>query len=386
MKKLLGKKFALAALLVGLLAGASYMFFSDSAGAIIPSEGRALVQRMDLEDVVTSLGTLEPATYVDVGAQTSGQLMRLYVDLGDVVQKGELLAEIDPRTHEAKLVGSRASLAGLRATLAEREAKLLQAERDYRRDAALFEDNAASRSVMQSSETEYRVAKAQVAATRAQIEEAEANLESAELNLSYCKVYAPISGTVVSLDVKEGQTINSSQTAPTLMRVADLEVMRVWASVSEADINKLAIGMDVYFTTIGDSFTRYYARVDKIHPSYTEENDVILYDVVFNMENPNRMFLPAMNAQVFFVRAQAENVLTIPISALMQSQRNASEAMITVLPQDGKPEQRRVKLGVRTRTAVEVLAGLEEGEAISVAPQASKVRTGGVPRTGAPRL
>lgn len=387
MKTLQKKNIYIGLALLCAMAGGSYFFFSGSAGAVIPAESRGQVRRMNLEEVVTSLGTLEPASYVDVGAQTSGQLMKLYVDLSDVVQKGDLLAEIDPRTHAAKVVADKASLANLKASLAEREAKLLQAERDYKRDLKLYKDNATSQSIMQTSETEYQVCKAQVAAVKAQIEQAQANLESDELNLSYCKIYAPISGTVVSLEVKEGQTINSSQTAPTLMRIAELEVMTVWASVSEADINKLRPGMDVYFTTIGDSATRYYAKVDKIHPSYTEENDVILYDVVFNVDNPDRVFLPAMNTQVFFVRAQAENVLAIPVSALQQSQKNASETTLTVIQPDGKSERRSVKLGVRTRTAVEVVSGLEEGETISLMPQTGKERAGGGMRPGAgPRL
>lgn len=386
MKILQQKKILVAAALFCAAAGGFYFFFSDKAGAVIPAENLSPVRRMNIEEVVTSLGTLEPATYVDVGAQTSGQLMKLYVELSDVVQKGDLLAEIDPRTHAAKVVADKASLANLQASLAEREAKLVQAKRDYERDSKLFKDKATSESIMQSSETEYRVCMAQVDAIKAQIEEAKANLESDELNLSYCKIYAPISGTVVSLDVKEGQTINSSQTAPTLMRIADLEVMTVWASVSEADINKLQPGMDVYFTTIGDNATRYYAKVDKIHPSYTEENDVILYDVVFNVDNPGRIFLPAMNTQVFFVRAQADNVLVIPISALSQSQRNASEAMLTVMLPGGKNESRRVGLGVRTRTFVEVVSGLEEGETISLTAQAGSKAASGTqgPPPGAP--
>lgn len=354
--------------LIFLLAGTDLLGGLWGDGKAPAGQYEVTVQRMNLEEAVTALGKLEPATYVDVGAQTSGQLLTLHVELGAVVEKGELLAEIDPRTHQAKLDADKATLANLEANLAERQAQLVQAERNYKRDSALRRQNAASELSAQTSETEFKVAKAQVAAIEAQILQAKANLDSDELNLSYTRIYAPISGTVVSLDVKEGQTLNSSQTAPTLMRIADLTVMTVWASVSEADINKLKPGMDVYFTTVGDTATRYYAKLDKIHPSYTEENDVILYDVVFDVANPDGVFLPAMNTQVFFVLAKADDVLALPLSALTDEQKRVGQISVSVIGKAGRPEMRVVDLGVRTRLAVEVKSGLSEGETIIIQP------------------
>lgn len=383
------RKIAIVASIICIGCIAWYVLFSDQAKAVAANQPQARVQRMDLEDVVTALGKLEPATYVDVGAQTSGQLVNLHVELGSVVKKGDLLAEIDQRTHLAKVDADKATLANLEATLAERKAKLAQAQRNYKRDRELLAQNAASELSAQTSETDYKVAQAQLQAVEAQIKQARATLESDELNLSYCRIYAPISGTVVSLDVREGQTINSSQTAPTLMRVAELEVMTVWASVSEADINKLAAGMDVYFTTIGDTSTRYYAKLGKIHPSYTEENDVILYDVVFDVENPDGVFLPAMNTQVFFVRSQALDVLGLPLDVLGGAQKNAANALLKVLLPNGKEEERQVALGMRTRTAVEVVSGLEEGDVVKAAytvKSSSGNRRTGMPGGMGPRI
>ncbi len=361
------------------LAGAGLYFgLSRGAGAAAPTQATAVVRRMDLEDVVTSLGKLEPATYVDVGAQVSGQLMKLHVDLSSVVEKGDLVAEIDPRLHTAKVEQDKATIANLEASLAERKATLAQADRNYKRDQELRRQNAASELALQNSETQYKVAKAQVTAVEAQLRQARANLESDELNLSYCRIYAPIAGTVVSLPVREGQTLNANQTTPTLMRIADLEVMTVWASVSEADIGKLSPGMSVYFTTVGDTATRYHGVVDKIHPSYTEENDVILYDVVFDVKNPDKIFLPAMNTQVFFVRAEARGVLGLSLDALPQSQKAATSLYLTVVKADGKEERRDVRLGARTRAAVEVVSGLNEGERVKLPSAGSG--TGGGPR------
>ncbi|SBV91800.1 Periplasmic component of efflux system [uncultured delta proteobacterium] len=357
---------------VGLYFGIYYQAKADAPAAALYT-----VQRADLEDVVTSLGKLEPATYVDVGAQVSGQIQSLKVVLGSHVAKGELVAEIDPRTHLAKVEADKATLANLQATLAERRANLAQAERNYKRDASLRKQNAASELAAQTSETEFKVAQAQVKAVEAQIDQARATLASNELNLSYTKIYAPISGTVVTLDVKEGQTLNANQTAPQLMRIAVLDTMTVWASVSEADIGKITNGMDVYFTTVGDTDTRYYAKVQQLLPSYKEENDVILYDVTFDVGNPEQVFLPAMNTQVFFVRSQAQGVLALPIQILPAEKRDAKKTVVTVVRSENggkakREETREITLGVRTRTAVEVTGGLVEGDVVKVAPQAAK--------------
>lgn len=368
-------KYIIASATLVLVTGIYFGFFRHAKADAVPS-ALYTVTRADLEEVVTSLGKLEPATYVDVGAQVSGQIQVLHVELGSEVKKGDLVAEIDPRTHLAKVEADKATLANLEASLAERKASLVQARRNYQRDAKLRKQNAASELSAQTSETEYLVAQAQVKAVEAQIDQAKATLASNELNLSYTKIYAPISGTIVTLDVKEGQTLNANQTAPQLMRVAVLETMTVWASVSEADVAKLTPGMDVYFTTIGDTGTRYYAKVQKILPSYTEENDVILYDVTFDVANPEKVFLPAMNTQVFFVRSQAKDVLSLPIQVLPAGNREAKGAKVTVITNAGtgkaREDIRDITFGVRTRTAVEVTEGLKEGDTVKVTQRSAK--------------
>ena len=363
-----------------------YFGFFYKTKASMPNAVLYTVKRADLEDVVTALGKLEPATYVDVGAQISGQILKLHVELGSVVKKGDLLAEIDPRTHEARVEADKATLANLEASLAERKANHQQAQRNYQRDAALRKQNAASELAAQTSETAYKTTQAQVQAVEAQIRQARATLESNSLNLSYTKIFAPISGTIVTLDVKEGQTLNNNQTAPQLMRIAELEIMTVWAAVSEADVNKIHPDMDVYFTTVGDSATRYYTKVQKILPSYTKENDVILYNVIFDVKNPEGTFLPAMNTQVFFVRSQAKGVLSLPVQILPVGRREAHRTVVTLVGEKGREgERREVTLGVRTRTAVEVVSGLAEGDVVRGAAAPRAPRQGGM-RPMTPRL
>ncbi|MDR2726942.1 MAG: efflux RND transporter periplasmic adaptor subunit, partial [Deltaproteobacteria bacterium] len=130
--------------------------------------------------------------------------------------------------------------------------------------------------------------------------------------------------------------------------------------------------MDVYFTTIGDSSTRHHATVQNILPSYTKENDVILYNVTFDVKNPDRIFLPAMNTQVFFVLSQAKGSLSLPVQVLPVSARDAKKAILTVVTANKREERREVVLGVRTRTTVEVLDGLKEGDAVKAAVEPAK--------------
>jgi macrolide-specific efflux system membrane fusion protein len=190
-------------LLVGLAVAWGYL---REGGSADPGFATAAIARGEIEDTVTALGTLQPLQYVDVGAQVSGQLRKIHVKIGDQVQEGDLLAEIDPRIYQARVEADRATLAGLRAQLAERQAQRTLAERQYERQRGLLQANATSREAFESAEAALEVARAQIAALNAQITHAESTLEGDETNLGYTKIFAPMSGTVVSLEARQGQT------------------------------------------------------------------------------------------------------------------------------------------------------------------------------------
>src|SRR5512134_3003942 len=276
----------------------------------------AVATRGDLEDTVTATGTLQPKEFVDVGTQVSGQLKKLHVEVGAIVKAGQLLAEIDPSVYQSKVDADRAQLLNQRAQLADREAQLALADLQLTRQQNLARENATSADALQSAEAARQSALAQVNSIKAQMQQTESTLRGDEANLGYTKIYAPIAGTVVSQAAKLGQTLNANQQAPVVMRIADLSTMTVQAQVSEADVPKLRVGMDVYFTTLGGDNRRFHGKLRQIPPTPTVVNNVVLYDALFDVANPEQRLMTQMTAQVFFVVASAKEAVLVPLAAL----------------------------------------------------------------------
>ncbi|MGA9335412.1 MAG: efflux RND transporter periplasmic adaptor subunit, partial [Rudaea sp.] len=285
---------------------------SAASGAVLT----AVVTRGDLEDTITATGTLQPKDFVDVGTQVSGQLKKVLVDVGAVVEKGQLLAEIDASVYQAKVDGDHAQLLNQQAQLADKRAQLALANLQLKRQLNLTREDATTADALQSAQATSNSAMAQQDSVRAQMQLTESTLRGDEANLGYTKIYAPIAGTVVSQTAKQGQTLNANQQAPIVMRIADLSTMTVEAQVSEADVPKLRVGMDVYFTTLGGDNRRYYGKLRQIPPTPTIVNNVVLYDALFDVENPNQALMTQMTAQVFFVASSARDAVLVPLAAL----------------------------------------------------------------------
>ncbi len=367
------------------------------------------VQRGDIEDVVTATGTLQPRDYVDVGAQVSGQLRKIHVEVGDTVEAGQLLAEIDPTVYRARVDASRAQLRNLRAQLQDREAQLALAQIQLRRQRALMAEDATTKESLQTAEASAKSAAAQLDALRAQIEQIESTLRADEANLQYARILSPMAGTVVSISARQGQTLNTNQQAPVVMRIADLSTMTVQTQVSEADIGRVKLGMEAYFTTLGGSGKRWHGKLEKVEPTPTVTNNVVLYNALFDVLNPDGRLMTQMTAQVFFVVAQAKDALLIPMAALAQGQARPPQAgagpapaappgagapaghgmgsgrgmmsqgrgaasgtsgagprqgTVRVADARGALEERKVELGVSNRVQAQVLSGLAEGERV----------------------
>lgn len=354
----------------------------------------ATVTRGDIEDVVTATGTLQPVEYVDVGAQVSGQLKKIHVEVGSMVKAGDLLGEIDPTVYLSKVDASRAQLRNLRAQLKEREAQVVLARVQFQRQTALMAEDATTTETLQTAEATQKSAEAQLEALRAQIEQYESTLRGDEANLQYARIMSPMAGTVVSITARQGQTLNTNQSAPTILRVADLSTMTVQTQVSEADVSRLKLGMDAYFTTLGGQGKRWSGKLGKVEPTPTVTNNVVLYNALFDVPNEDARLMTQMTAQVFFVVAQAKDVLQIPVAALNQGgrpQRQADagsgstrppgasaqprglrgdratgprRATVKVLKADNTLEERQIEIGVSNRVQAQVLSGLEEGEKV----------------------
>ncbi|WP_232023934.1 efflux RND transporter periplasmic adaptor subunit [Sulfurivermis fontis] len=365
-------------------------FFAAAAG---PVQNIAVVQRGDIEEVVTATGMLQPRDYVDVGAQVSGQLHRIHVDVGSEVKEGDLLAEIDPTLFRARVDASRAQLRYQRAQLQDREAQLVLAEIRHRRQKNLLAEEATTVEALQNAEAELKSARAQIEMLKAQIEQTESSLRADEANLNYARIFAPMAGTVVSITARQGQTLNANQQAPIILRIADLSTMTVQTQVSEADVSRLRLGMEAYFTTLGSQERRWYGKLHRIEPTPTVQNNVVLYNALFDVDNPNRALMTQMTAQVFFVVAEAKEALLVPMSALtMQPARPAADigdgrsrtrrATVQVVAEDGGITPREVEVGISNRIQAQILSGLQEGERVVSTPSAlgARAAAGGMPR------
>lgn len=379
------------ALLVSVAAGLTLFWVLRNDAQANANLRTAPVILGNIEDSITALGTLQPRDYVDVGTQVSGQLLKLHVELGDQVEPGQLLAEIDPTLFEAKVNATRAQLTSQRAQLKQQQAQNRLARLQLQRQRALYAEKATSEEALQSAEAQVEITAAQMEAQQAQIAQTEASLKEELANLEYTKIYAPMGGTVVSQSAKQGQTLNANQSAPVIVQIADLSRMTVKTQVSEADIGKLKVGMPVYFTTLGRD-KRFEASLRQILPTPEVINNVVLYNAEFDVDNPNGELMTQMSAQVFFVNAQANNVLVLPV-AVAQGQRpqrgaNGPTHRVQVL-ENGKPVEREVRFGLRDRVHVQVREGLQQGDQVVLplavasgapAPSGGQRRPGGGPR------
>jgi macrolide-specific efflux system membrane fusion protein len=388
------------------------------SGEKTPEYQTAEVTRGDIEVTISAAGKIVAKESVAVGAQVSGQLTELMVEAGDEVQKGDLLAKIDATIATTSVEANRAQLRELQASRKQQQATLELAKSNADRATMLFKADAIARADYESAVAESVVAAGRLEAIDAQISRQTSSLRADLATLEFTNIYAPISGTVVSIEAVEGQTLNANQTAPTILTLADLSVMTVETDVSEADVLRIAPKQAAWFTTLGDSNRRWETTIRQVLPTPEVLNDVVLYKALLDVQNPEGRLKPQMTAQVFFVTGSAKQAVLVPVTALqsasprrqrpdgaervasgsaerpartggiMQAEaaeppsgeggdsrraamRAAREAnpdaeMATVLVMDakGQPQPRPVLVGLKTRTQAEVLFGLEPGQVV----------------------
>jgi membrane fusion protein, macrolide-specific efflux system len=355
-----------------LVIGAGAFGYHWAFGKAKVSYATAAVERGDIESTVVAAGMVQPIKYVDVGAQTSGKLKSLKVNRGDQVKENELLAEIDPALADTALTGANAALESMTAERSLKQAQLVLAKVQEVRNDELFTNRLISTSDRDITKAAYDVAFADAASLSAQMKQSAAAIDTAKANLGYTKITAPIAGEVVSISLLEGQTLNANQSAPNILRLADISTVTVWAQVSEADIVRVKPDQDVYFTILGDS-RRWNGKVRQILPTPELINNVVFYDVLFDIPNPERELKIQMTAQVFIVLAQAKGVLLIPAAAIGNAGEGA-EAKVRVLKTDGTVEQRTVKIGIKSEISAEVKDGLKEKELVVIGQNAAQGR------------
>lgn len=367
-----------ATVIAAALVGGAWWFWSARADTK-PAFRTQTVALGSVEDTVSAVGVLQPLNYVDVGTQVSGQLKMINVDFGQRVEQGMLLAQIDPTIYEARVAADQANLLALRAQKADKQVQLGLAERQFERQKKLLADRATSQDAYDSAETARKSLIAQIGVLDAQIQQGESTLKSDQANLGYTKIYAPMTGTVVDISARQGQTLNANQQAPIILRIADLDTMTVKTQVSEADVSKLNIGMPAYFTTLGKPDKRREGRLRQILPTPEVVNNVVLYSALFDVENPENDLLTQMSAQVFFVLSKAENLPVVPMAALRPLPNAKNRFGLRVI-EDGQPVRRTVEVAASNRVNAAVSSGLKVGEEVVIDVVAGKPPANAPPR------
>ncbi|WP_438499897.1 efflux RND transporter periplasmic adaptor subunit [Pantoea ananatis] len=378
MKNLLSRRvsqrkfiYALVVLVLILLAGGAWGLRSMLTGSVVTQISQA-IDRGDIEKTVLATGILKPSVQVNVGAQVNGQLKKLYVRAGDRVTKGQLLAEIDPTLQQSEL---RKSEAELDSAIAQKQASLFnltQYQLELKRQRQMDRDGAGTKSSLEQAQARVDTQKAQIKVNEAQIVQAQMALETAKANLGYTRILAPMDGQVLGIVTKEGQTVVSSQTAPTILVLANVDTMTVQTRISETDILKVHPGQPLTFYVVADPKHRYQSVMGTLQDApddalqdegargQPQQSSAVYYNGVFSIPNPDHLLRTAMTAQVFIVTEQAKNVLRLPVMALGQP---LDDDLYVVQVVNGKTtEKRLVRVGINDRQFVEVKEGLSEGE------------------------
>ncbi|MGQ5759945.1 efflux RND transporter periplasmic adaptor subunit [Serratia marcescens] len=340
----------------------------------------ARVERGDIEKSVLATGILKPLRQVNVGAQVNGQLKKLYVKQGDRVIQGQLLAEIDPTLQLNELRKSQAELRSAQAQKLASQAQLKHYQLELKRQRALARDRAGVASDLEKAQAQHDAQLAQLKVNESQIVQAEVAQETARANLAFTRITAPIDGEVLGIVTQEGQTIVSSQSAPTILVMADVDTMMVHTRISENDILQVKTGQPLWFYVAADPRRRYEGAMGAIQqaPAEALETDplgrnssqqtaAVYYNGVFAVANGERRLRTSMTAQVFIMTERAQGVVRVPMAALGAALDEGSY-QVKVL-EGGQTVVRRVRIGTRDRRYAEVLEGLNAGEQVLLEQQ-----------------
>jgi HlyD family secretion protein len=329
------------ALLIIILAGGGGAWWRHARSHSKLSFRTAVVKRGEVAAIISASGTIEPEEVVDVGAQVAGLIKSFgtdiegkTIDYGSVIEQGAVLAKIDESVYAADLAVARAQMeqdkAGelsAHANLDQMEAKLIQAEAEWKRSQELSNSRLLARVDYDTAQANFEVAKANVAVAKAAIAQAkaatvqaQAGFEKAQRNLDFCIIKSPVKGVIIDRRVNIGQTVVSSFNAPSLFLIAkDLTRMQIWVGVNEADVGRIVPGAPVTFFCDAFPGRQFEGAVGKVRLNATMTQNVVMYTVEVNTENPDKVLLPYLTANVHFVTTKESNALLVPNAALRWS-------------------------------------------------------------------
>lgn len=342
----------------------------------------------DIQQTVVATGTVRSSNRVEVGARVSGKVEKILVKLGQKVKKGELIAELDSITQENTLNSAQAQLAAYKAQLVAAQTAYRVANSNFQRIAKLYKRKASSLDDYENVQNNLDSAKANVEQIQAQIKQSEIEVNTAATNLNYTKITSPIDGTVISIPVSVGQTVNANQTTPTIIQVADLDTMLIKPEISEGDITKIKPGMKVQFTTLAEPDEIYQAEIASVDPALTtltdneysesvSDTNAIYYYANVLVPNPEHKLQIGMTTQNTIITAQKQHVLVVPTLAI---QKRNGQNSVQILDGD-KVVEKVVQIGLHDDINTEILSGLNEGDNVILSQSSAneaasvKVRT-----------
>jgi HlyD family secretion protein len=337
--------------------------------------------RGPIEVVVTATGTVNPVTTVTVGSYVSGPILELHADYNSAVTKGQLVAKIDPRQFQVKVLQADAGLANAKARVEKSRADLALKQLNFERNQTLRARNLIAQNDLDTARSDFAQAKAQLALDQAGVQQADAELSEARINLDYTNITSPVDGVVVSRSVDVGQTVAASFQTPELFKIAqDLTKMQVNANVSESDIGGVHDGQPALFTVDAYPGRNFEGSVVQVRNAPITVQNVVTYDVVIQVANPDLALKPGMTATVSVTTARRDDVLRVPARALRFRPEEAEGAAATgvppnspigsavyVLDPDGALQRVEIQVGLRDDRFAELVAGdVEAGEAVVV--------------------
>lgn len=357
------------------------------------------VKRGRISQTVSATGEIAASQLVEVGAQASGQVRKMHVKIGDAVQKGDLIAEIDSTSQTNELNTNKARLQTYQAQLESAKIALRSAQRKFGRYQTLANADAVSKEEFDNAADNLAAAQARIKELNSSIRQTQIAINTSEADLGYTRITAPISGTVVALVVQEGQTVNANQTAPTIVQIADLSKMLNKMQIAEGDATKVKAGQGVKFTILSEPDTPISTTLDSVDPglttmsqgSYSTSTDTtssaIYYYARATVPNPEGKLAIGMTTQNTIEIAAAGEVLIVPTIAI---KNRDGKKVVRVLGADGKAVEKEVQTGLKDGMNTEIQSGLNEGDQVvmnemSSAEQAEKVGKDAQRMQGGPR-
>ena len=388
LKKPSKKTLLIAFALLAVLFGAYRLFFKQDDNAQLITQS---ITRKNIEQSIEAYGAVYAKKQVDVGAQVSGQITKLYVKIGDSVKSGDLIAQIDKDKQENEFEITKAQLESAKANLASKEVALNIASSQYQREQKLYNNKATSLESLETLKNNFFTLKANVAELKAQIIQLEIQLKNAEKDLSYTTITAPMDGIIINVAVEEGQSVRAGDIAPTIVRVADLNEMEIRMEIAEADVNKIKIGTAVKFSLLDNPEKKYEAQISSIDPADTTISDAssnsssststssstsatYYYAKVF-VKNVDNFLRIGMGTENSIVIASAQNALSVPTYAI----KNDKKGYYVELLKGEQIIKSYVKIGIRDSINTQILEGANENDTLilSGAATSAKKSSGG---------